>query len=357
MKKILYIVNVAKRINHFSESSMIAAKNAGFEFHIAGNYREYVNANEKEKDEQKLGIKIHQIDFHRNPLNLKNIKAYKQLNILFHMYNYDIVHCNTPVGGVVGRVCAKKNKIKRIIYEAHGFHFYKGAPKINWIIYYSIEKFLSRYTDLLITINSEDYKLAKNHFYSKKTQYVPGIGIDLEKFNPCIEKKLELRQGLKQDDFIILSVGELNKNKNHIAIIRELPKVKPNIHYFIVGEGLIKNELLEQAKKLNVATRVHFLGHRSDIQYYYKIADLFLLPSLREGLPMALLEAMACGCRCFASDIRGCRDLLDDMFLFNPDKPNLKSILEKEKQYKANKVDSFAMEKVIDIMKKIYMAY
>ena len=154
--KILYILNIAKKVNNFSYTSMIAAKECGLQFHIAGNWS-YSDASERENDEKKYGIRIHQIDFVRNPYSLKNRKAYKQLLSLCKQESFDVIHCNTPIGGFLGRIVGNKCNVHKIIYQVHGFHFYKGAPIINWILYYPIEKWLARKTDIIITINKEDF--------------------------------------------------------------------------------------------------------------------------------------------------------------------------------------------------------
>ena len=161
--KLLYVLNVAQRVNNFSHSAMLAAKELGFEFHIAGNWS-YPSDLEREADEKEYGIRIHQIDFIRTPYHPGNWKAYVQLKKLVQREKYDVIHCNTPIGGVLGRVVGRQCKVPKIIYQAHGFHFFKGAPKTNWILFYPIEHWLARYTDVLITINHEDYNFAKNKF-------------------------------------------------------------------------------------------------------------------------------------------------------------------------------------------------
>ena len=161
MKKMLYILNIASRVNSFSYTSMKAAQELGFEYHIAGNWG-YANDEERISDEKKYGIHIYQINFIRTPYHPGNIKAYQQLKKIVEREQFDLIHCNTPIGGVVGRLIGKSCKIPTVIYQAHGFHFYKGAPFLNWILFYPIELWLANYTDVLITINQEDYQRAKS---------------------------------------------------------------------------------------------------------------------------------------------------------------------------------------------------
>lgn len=178
-KKLLYILNIAKRVNNFSYTSMLAAQELNIEFHIAGNWS-YASDEERIADEEKYGIKIHQIDFVRTPYHPENIKAYKQLKCLVETEKYDFIHCNTPSGGVLGRLIGEKCNVEKVIYQAHGFHFYKGAPKINWLVYYPVEKLLAHYTDALITITARILNLRKQNLNCAKTErytMFPALGL------------------------------------------------------------------------------------------------------------------------------------------------------------------------------------
>ena len=137
--KMLYILNVAEKVNNFSYSAMIAAQNLGIEFSIAGNWS-YPDAAAREADEKKYGIKIYQVDFIRAPYDPRNKKAYRQIRAIIERENFDLIHCNTPIGGIIGRAAAEKCGVDKVIYQAHGFHFYKGAPFINRTLFYNIER-------------------------------------------------------------------------------------------------------------------------------------------------------------------------------------------------------------------------
>lgn len=259
------------------------------------------------------------IPFERNPFKPGNIRAYKELKKVIDEGNYDIIHCHTPVGGVLTRLAARKARKSgcRVFYTAHGFHFYKGAPLINWLAYYPAERYLARKTDVLITINQEDYKRAQK-FKAGKVVYVPGVGIDINKFSKRIgnreEKRAEL--GFKDTDFVLLSVGELITRKNHAVVLEGLAELKKvgkldNIQYVICGRGILDAELKEKAVSLGVSDHVHFLGYRNDVSEICNAADLFVFMSLQEGLPVALMEAMACGLPAICSEIRGNTDLIE----------------------------------------------
>ncbi len=238
---------------------------------------------------------------------------------------YDLIHTHTPVASACVRLACKKMQGVKVIYTAHGFHFFKGAPLINWLVYYPIEKCLAKYTDILITINKEDYNRAKNSFKADRVVYIPGVGLDTQRFDTIlVDKSLKRKElGLPEDAVIILSVGELNKNKNHETVIRALAKLNnPAIYYVICGRGPLEDNLRSLSKELGLENRVKLLGYRKDIIEICKAAEIFVFPSFREGLSVALMEAMACGLPVICSDIRGNRDLMENSESAQLVKPN-----------------------------------
>lgn len=312
MKKILFISNISKgRISNFALSSIKAAKELGFEFHSAANWSNATSEQIK-NEERKYGIKIHHIDFIRNPFHPLNFRAYKQLINLIKNENFDVIHCNTPVGGVYGRLAAKRLSHKKVLYMAHGFHFYRGAPLKNWLLYYTAEKMMSHLTDELITINEEDYNRAKKFKLRKngEVHYVPGVGIDLSKYNIEVNKeKLRKELGIPKDAFVIISVGELNSNKNHEVIIKSVAELEnKNIYYLICGNGKLKSYLIKFSSSLKISDQIKFLGFRTDIPQLLKVSDVFAFPSKREGLGLAALEAMASGLPLVTSNVHGILD-------------------------------------------------
>lgn len=259
----------------------------------------------------KYGMMIFEIPFHRSPYSLENVTAYRKLKTLIKKREYDLIFCHEPVGGALGRMAGHACRVK-VVYMAHGFHFYKGAPKKNWIIYYSVEKYLSRYTDLLITINHEDYEASKE-FKAKKNYLLNGIGVDLGKFQIRSSNYFKQNFHLSEDSVCLLSVGELIKRKNHETIIRAIAKLNdPKIHLFIAGEGELGQELSNLISGLNLENNVHLLGFCRNISELCNACDIFIFPSVHEGLSMALMEAMACGKPVIASNIRGNTDLINE---------------------------------------------
>ena len=305
--RILYVTTISLTMNSFFKPHVKMLVEEGHQVDVACNYTDL--ALDELYDE--LGCKSYQVDFSRSPLSKDNIKAYGQLKKVISDGNYDIVHCHTPNASVITRLVCRKFRKKnglKVFYTAHGFHFYKGAPKLNWMIFYPIEKICSRVTDKLITINKEDFELAKSKFKAKEVHYVPGVGIDLSKFKNIQvdgnEKRREI--GVPEDAFLLLSVGELNENKNHQVIIRALAKLNDsNVHYAIAGDGNKKDYLLDLAKQLGVLEQVHLLGYRTDIGELNYSADIFCFPSQREGLGLAAVEAMVCGLPVIAAKNRG----------------------------------------------------
>ena len=328
--KMLYILNVANRVNNFSYTSMMAAQECGFEFHIAGNWS-YKNGEELMADEKKYGIRIHQIDFVRKPYSFKNYKAYKQLLELCKKEKYDAIHCNTPIGGLLGRIVGSKCKVKTIIYQAHGFHFYKGAPLVNWLVYYPIEKWLAHKTDIIITINNEDFILAEKRMRLKKggkIEFIPGVGIDTQcyKKNYYIRNKKRSELGVQDTDILIISIGDLIPRKNYEISIEAISMIKShNVHYFICGKGVSEKRLIYKINNLGLERKIHLLGYRDDVKDLLNASDIFVISSKQEGIPRSTMEAMASGLPCVASKIRGNTDLLADIcddYLCNPNDAN-----------------------------------
>ncbi len=310
-KKVLFVATVVKtHINTFHLPFLKMFKEHGWEVHVAAK-NDFID----EPCVIPNCDKYFDIDFARSPFSQLNIAAYKQLKQIIEANHYDIIHCHTPVAGVLTRLAAKNSKDTTVIYTAHGFHFYKGAPLLNWFIYYFIERICVRLTDKLITINQEDYDRAKswNLRNNGKVYHVPGVGVDLEKIQNISINKMQKKEalGIPNCVKVLLSVGELNKNKNHEIIIRALSKLeRKGFIYLICGKGELKEYLQNLAKELGIGGKVKLLGYRKDVLEICKIADLFIFPSKREGLPLSLIEAMACGLPCFAADVRGSRDLL-----------------------------------------------
>lgn len=318
--KALILASVASMIDQFNMQNIQLLLDDGYDVDVACNCKEgnTISDEQVQKLIETLSAKnviVTHVPIPRKISDINGIKeSLSQVKKMCDEKRYDLLHCHSPIGSVVARLAAKESRKNgtRVIYTAHGFHFYKGAPKKNWVLYYPIEKVCSRFTDVLITINKEDYAFAKKHMHAGQVEYIPGVGVDTKEFKLEGFDKSAKRKELEitDEDFMVLSVGELNENKNHEIVVRAISRLaNSNIHYFIAGKGSKDSYLLELAKELNV--NLHLLGYRTDIIELLNTADVYAFPSFREGLSVALMEAMSAGLPCVVSKIRGNVDLID----------------------------------------------
>lgn len=258
---------------------------------------------------------VHTVRLERSPVSPNNLKGYGDMKRLLAEHHYDIIWTNEPVMGVVTRLAAKKLRKAgtKVIYMCHGFHFFKGASLPHWLIFYPVERFMSRFCDAIVTINHEDEARAKT-FHCPRVEYIHGIGVNTDRLRRKDEQSdIRAELGLKEKDLLVLSVGELNENKNHQVIIRAISKLNDDkIHYAICGKGDRLEALKALAAEMKIADRVHFLGYRTDVVDICSRADIFAHPSIREGLSVASLEAMYCGLPLVMSIVRGAGDYLQD---------------------------------------------
>ena len=367
MKKILFAANRESFYTKFLIPQLKYFKENGYEVHIASKREDLVVP---------YCDKNFDVNFARS-LNLKeNIESFKQMKKILTENEYDIISCHTPFGGAITRLAAKTCKLKntKIVYMAHGFHFYKGAGLLKWLVFYTAEKYLSRFTDTIITINMEDYKVAKDNFKTN-VKYVPGVGLDTEKFNfkMTIKEKLELRKslGLKKDDFVMIYAAELSPRKGQewlILTLEKLLKENQNYHILLPGIDSANGKYHALVKKLSLDRQIHFLGFRNDIPKLLNIVDMAISTSRQEGLPVNIMEAIYCNLPIVATDCRGNRDLIKDgkngfVVTANDKEGFIKKIayyakIDKNKKAKIKEfnqkfIQKFLLENVIDEVVKI----
>lgn len=376
MKKALQVASVASMIDQFTMPNINILQELGYEVDVAANF-EFGSTSSKERVKEfrqelkVLNVNVFNLLFNRKIFDKCNIQVYKQLKQIIEKNNYEVIHCHSPIGGVITRLAARKARKKgtKVIYTAHGFHFYKGSSLVNWLIYYPVEWICSWFTDVLITINEEDYSLAQKRMKAKEICYVPGVGVDTEKFaNIQVDREVKRKElGIPEEAIMLLSVGELNKNKNHQVILKAMTMIEnEDIHYCIAGKGNEEKALLQVAKDNKIESRIHLLGFRTDVEELYKSADIFCFPSHREGLSVALMEAMSAGLPCIVSKIRGNTDLIVDdkggwlcepsnigMFAKNISKINRDKINEMG-TYNQMRMQKFSNKTVIEKIKKVY---
>ncbi|MGP1907769.1 glycosyltransferase family 4 protein [Metabacillus sp. JX24] len=310
-QKILFTATVDYHFKSFHLPVLKWFRDMGWEVHVAANG----NINLPYTD-KKFNLSIQ-----RSPFNRRNLEAYKQLKQLIDTQHYSIVHCHTPVGGVLTRLAAREARTKgtKVIYTAHGFHFCKGAPLLNWLTYYPVEKWLSSKTDCLLTINEEDYRLARQHkFKAAAIEHIHGVGVDVEKYSPLSSEDKEIRRqsyNYKKNDFLLFYAAEFNKNKNQKLLLRAMCLLKdklPNAKLLLAGEGNLLEECKQFAAENGILEMVDFLGFRKDIADILPMCDVGVASSLREGLPVNIMEAMACGLPIIATENRGHRELVEN---------------------------------------------
>lgn len=324
MDKVLILASIAPMIEGFNLPNINLLQNEGYEVHVLANFKdENAEANERNNRFRSClehqGVTVFDVAINRNPVKVTNYTAYKEIKQIIDREAYTFIHCHSPIGGVLSRLAAREARKRKtkIVYTAHGFHFFKGAPKKNWLIYYSVEKWLSRYTDCLITINEEDYHTAQaKHFKAKRIEKINGVGINKNKFKPVDTELKEQRRnslGYNKEDFLLIYVGELSKRKNQSLAIGMMGKVIqmiPHAKLLLVGDGELREQYVQQIKDLHLESNVFLLGFRSDVDQLMSISDIVISTSRQEGLPVNILEAMGTGLPIIATDCRGNRDLI-----------------------------------------------
>ncbi len=388
---VLMAASVASMIGQFNMQNICLLLDLGYEVHVACNFQKGNTCDARAVRAlrtrlRQMHVRCHQWDCPRSLSAVADCaRAYRQMERLLERVSFDWIHCHSPIGGALARAAAHRIGVG-VVYTAHGFHFYKGAPFWNWLAYYPVEKLLARWTDVLVTVNREDERFARRHLRAGHIRRIPGVGIAPDRIRKQVQTApgacwmhRALESSSRRDAFcrkyqipdkakVLLSVGELSRRKNHQAVLKALAGLmQEDVYYIICGQGVMEQALWKQARKLGIAHRVRMPGYVEDVADLYEQADLFVFPSLQEGLPVALMEAMAAGLACVASDIRGNRELIDDRGggLVPPKSPG--QLLEKLRElladperrelcgsYNQRKIEAYRFEKVQRRMRCIY---
>lgn len=322
MKKILFVANTYKHLRSFHIPYIEWLHKAGYRVDVIANNRE-----------QDIPFASHCFDWclTRSPYSPQNIKAYYALKKLIEQEAYDLIHCHTATASAITRMAARRLRAKgecKVVYTAHGFHFFNGSPRHYWWFYYPIEKYLSAFTDGIVLINNEDYELVTNHGFSNThTFFLNGIGVNSSKFSRVSEaQKASLRRknGYTPQQFLLIFVGEYIPRKNHTFIIDALPALSrqiPEVKVLFAGRGALMEEMKHYAQTAGVDHYIDFLGVRWDLEEVYPMCDIGISSSKQEGLAIAIAEEMLCGLPVVASNVRGHRELVlpgETGYLFEP---------------------------------------
>jgi len=310
--KVLFLATVDSHLYYFHLPFMKLLRLKGYKVEVAASPI-YVF---KERIERE-GFTFHPISFSRNPLHPTNTIAFFQLFRLLKKNKYQLVHTHTPVASFLGRVAAKLAGVSAVLYTAHGFHFFDGAPRKNWMLYYTAEKIVAKWTDALLVMNQEDFENGKKLGFipGESLFFVHGVGVDIKRYSQAQGgKDIRAELGIHNDAVVITCVAEFNENKNHDFLMKawtEINKQRLNVKLLLVGEGELSEFIKGEVKKKSL-TDVFFVGKREDIPQILNGSDIGLLVSKREGLPRCIMEAMTAGKPVVATDIRGNRDLVKD---------------------------------------------
>ncbi len=315
-KKALIVTTISGFVPQFAMNDVRILQSEGYEVHYASNFRNPIYSFDKKKLKDQ-GIILHQTDIHKSPLRIgKHLTVIKQLIHIIDTEKINLVHCHNPMGGVDGRYAAHYSSMKPVtIYTAHGFHFYKGAPVINWLLYYTMERWMAHKTDILVTINKEDYKKAKRFHLRKDglVRQIHGVGVDMKRFKADGDESRgnAVREsiGVPKDAFHIVTAAELNDNKNQSVVIKAIAQCEyDDIYYSICGKGPGEEKLQALIDELGLHDRVKLLGFRTDMEEILRSADCFAFPSIREGLGVAAIEALSSSVPLIVADNRGTRE-------------------------------------------------
>lgn len=309
-KKVLFVATIDQHIIRFHLPYLKWFQDQGFEVHVAakGNY-------------EIAGCDIkYDVPFARSPISKQNYHAYKSLKTIIDKNQYRIVHCHTPMGSVVTRLAARSARKQgtKVLYTAHGFHFFKGAPLKNWLLYYPVEKWLSKFTDAIITINSEDYNLAiRKKFRANNVFKINGIGVNDSKFKRISEDEkliLRIQNGYDENDFILIYPAEFILRKNHKFILDSINNINqriPQLKILFAGRGVLLESIRKYTKEIHVEKQVDILGFRADIAELIAMSDVGISASRQEGLGLNLVEEMFCGLPVVATIDRGHKEMVE----------------------------------------------
>jgi glycosyltransferase involved in cell wall biosynthesis len=317
-KRALIVTALAGFVRSFLTHDIQLLQKMGYEVHCAAN-KDHPGAEGIDEYFRKNHVIFHQVPFSSNqPLSSETIVAYKEIKKFIKKEHLDVVHCHTPIAGAICRLACRKqqNSGLKVLYTTHGFYFHKDSGKKSWLLFRTIEDFLSRFTDAIITINKEDSENAKK-MHCAQVYHINGVGVDTERFrNVEIDRDAyRISIGVAADELMVLAVGELSERKNQKVVIEALGKLQlQNVVFVHCGNAMNKsgttNALVKLAQEKQV--RMLLLGFRKDTPQICRCADIGTISSTREGLGLAGIEMLASGLPVVASRVHGILDYMQD---------------------------------------------
>ncbi|MCZ6604689.1 MAG: glycosyltransferase family 4 protein [Alphaproteobacteria bacterium] len=267
-----------------------------------------------------LGFRVEVLPIERSVNPLHNIGTVAALRRLFAKEAFDLVHVHTPVAAATGRLAAIGTPVGRMVYTAHGFYFHEHMAWPKRARFVALEWILGRLTDTLFTQAEEDAQTARRLGLCKDVLAI-GNGSDPAIFHPAadeaVRRALRRRLGAAEERAVILMIGRLVAEKGYPELFEAMGSVDADL--WVVGDRLAS----DHAASIDAAIesvqadpergpRVRFLGYRDDVPDLMRAADIFVLPSHREGMPRSIIEAMLSGLPVVATNIRGCREEVVD---------------------------------------------
>ncbi len=269
------------------------------------------------------GVRVETVPLSRGLDVRSHARAYRRLVALFRAERFDMVHVHTPIAALLGRLAAWRAGVPRIVYTAHGFYFHERMPWLGRAAFIALEWLGGRVTDVLFTQSAEDAAAARRFGLCRGgVVEAIGNGVDPARFTPASDgggSRRALRRSLETPDdaVVVITVGRLVAEKGFSELFAAMRLVDAVL--WVVGERLASDRdrgdgaaIGKAAADPEIGPRIRLLGRRDDVPELLRAADVFTLPSHREGMPRSIIEAMMAGLPVVATNIRGAREEVVD---------------------------------------------
>lgn len=309
-KRILFVATISRTIEAFLVPHIRYFLKKGYQVGAAAN----LDGHQLHQLQQE-GVTLHHVSFSRTVFAKNNAAAYSAIKKVIQQY--DILHVHTPIASFLTRLASSKKHY--VIYMAHGFHFNENGGTLTNTLYKLGEAAAGLKTTKLVVTNTDDRDAARTFMPKKKIHFVHGVGLNVQEYDQnffSMKDRQQLKQelGLRDDRKVLTHIAEFNSNKRQIDLIEACRLLKEKTSDFtllLVGHGDQREYIQQQIAIWKLEDHVRCLGFRKDIPAILSVTDIGLLVSIREGLPRSVMEMMAMQVPVVATNIRGCRDLVD----------------------------------------------